>query len=278
MAAARRSCKCRPSSTNGPPSPLARRRVPALDDNYVWLIVDKPSNTAAVIDPAEAAPVEAALVAAGSPTLALILNTHHHDDHVGANLQLKAAHPSLRIAGPKNDAARIPGMDDGLCDGDVYRVLGHAATVLDVPGHTTGHCAWHFPTANALFCGDALFTLGCGRMFEGTPEQFYGSLCKLSALPDATRVYCAHEYTQSNARFAMAVEGEANAALRERCAQVDAARAAGEATVPGTVGGERATNPFLRTDSPAVRAAVGLGEGASGVEVFAALRKKKDNF
>ncbi|BBK40182.1 hydroxyacylglutathione hydrolase [Allostella vacuolata] len=249
-------------------------RIPVLQDNYVWLVHDAATSATAVVDPAVAEPVEAALRQKGW-RLTHILNTHHHGDHTGANLALKAAH-GCTIVGPAADRARIPGIDVTVADGDRYRLGEAEAEVFDVPGHTRGHIAYWFADDQALFCGDTLFAMGCGRLFEGTPAQMWRSLGKLKGLPAATRVFCAHEYTQSNARFALTVDG-GNRALVERAAEVDALRARGQPTVPSTIGLERATNPFLRADDPAVAAAVGLS-GHNPVEVFAEVRRRKDSF
>lgn len=247
--------------------------IPALSDNYVYLAHDPASGATAVVDPAEAAPVLAALEQRGW-TLTHILNTHHHADHIGGNEELKARF-GVPIVGPRADAARIPGIDVEVGDGDTYDFAGHQARVFDTPGHTRGHIAFWFPDSEALFCGDTLFALGCGRLFEGTPQQMWDSLCKLRALPDATRVYCGHEYTQSNARFALTIEPD-NEELRARAAAIDALRAKGEPTIPSTLGEEKRTNPFLRADVPEVQEAVGMA-GADPAAVFGEIRKRKDN-
>lgn len=247
--------------------------IPALSDNYVYLAHDPASGATAVVDPAEAAPVLAALEQRGW-TLTHILNTHHHADHIGGNEELKARF-GVPIVGPRADAERIPGIDVEVGDGDTYDFAGHQARVFDTPGHTRGHIAFWFPDSEALFCGDTLFALGCGRLFEGTPQQMWDSLCKLRALPDATRVYCGHEYTQSNARFALTIEPD-NEELRARAAAIDALRAKGEPTIPSTLGEEKRTNPFLRADVPEVQEAVGMA-GADPAAVFGEIRKRKDN-
>ncbi len=249
-------------------------RIPCLSDNYVWLAREPQSGAVAVVDPAEAAPVERALGEHGW-RLTHILNTHHHGDHVGGNAALKAAY-GCTIVGPRADRERIPGIDVAVGDGEDYALGAATARVFDVPGHTRGHIAYWFAGADALFCGDTMFLMGCGRLFEGTPAQMWTSLGKLKGLPPSTRIYCAHEYTQSNARFALSVDG-ANAALVARARAVDKARARGEPTVPGTLAEELATNPFLRADRPELAQAVGLPPG-DPVAVFAAVRKAKDNF
>jgi hydroxyacylglutathione hydrolase len=247
-------------------------RIPVLKDNYVWLL--RGAAAVAVVDPAVEAPVVAELERLGV-RLTHILNTHHHNDHVGANLALKARY-GCQIVGPLADKARIPGIDLALAEDDTFRLGDATARVFDVPGHTSGHIAFWFEGEKALFCGDTLFALGCGRLFEGTPAQMWASLLKFRALPDATRVFCAHEYTQSNARFAVTAD-PANAALAARARDVDAARAKGEATVPSLLGLEKATNPFLRADDPGLAATFGLA-GRPPVEVFAAIRAAKDRF
>ena len=248
--------------------------VPALSDNYAYLAHDTETGDTAAIDPAEAPPVEDALKERGWK-LTHILNTHHHADHTAGNAELKAAY-GCPIVGPRSEQARISGMDVLLSEADSYAVGTQACKVFEVPGHTTGHIALWFETSAALFSGDALFVLGCGRMFEGTPEGFWNSLTKLRALPDATRVYCGHEYTQSNARFAVAIDPE-NAALKVRAAEIDALRAEGKPTIPSLLGQEKAINPFLRADDPAMQAAVGMS-GGDPAAVFAEIRTRKDNF
>lgn len=249
-------------------------RLLVLNDNYIFLLHEPDSGTTAVVDPAEAAPVSAALKQRGW-RLTHILNTHHHHDHTGGNLALKAE-SGCTIIGAADDAARIPGLDHGVRDGDVVRLGGAEAQVLEVPGHTSGHVAYWFAADQAVFCGDTLFSLGCGRMFEGTPAGFWHSLSRLRALPPETRVFCAHEYTESNLRFAESVD-PGNPALTTFGERVRRLRAAGEATVPSRLADECAANPFLRADDPALVAHLGLG-GCPPDQVFATLRQAKDRF
>lgn len=249
-------------------------QLPVLSDNYIYLLHEPESGATAVVDPAEPAPVLAALADRGW-RLSHVLNTHHHYDHVGGNDALKAA-TGCHIVGPAADHDRIPGIELALADGDVFQLGAATATVFDVPGHTRGHIAYWFAADRALFCGDTLFALGCGRLFEGTAAQMWTSLSKFRVLPPDTRVYCAHEYTQSNARFALSVE-PGNAALVARAADIDRKRAAGQPTVPSLLGEELATNPFLRPDSPEIRQRFQL-PSAPLHEVFGATRAAKDNF
>jgi hydroxyacylglutathione hydrolase len=249
-------------------------RVPALQDNYIWLAHDPATAATAVVDPAEVAPVLQALEARGW-RLTHILNTHHHADHIGGNTALKRKF-GCTVVGPRADRDRIPEIEVEVGEGDTYRLGEAEARVYDVPGHTRGHIAYWFPESRALFCGDTIFAMGCGRLFEGTPQQMWSSLSKLRVLPPETRIYCAHEYTQSNARFALSVE-PANAALQARAAEVNAMRARGEPTVPSTMGEELATNPFLRADEPALVAAAGLA-GRAPADAFGEIRRRKDRF
>jgi len=247
---------------------------PCLKDNYGFLAHDPESGLTACIDTPEVAPILAALARRGW-TLDYILNTHHHRDHAGGNLELKAQ-TGCTIVGAAADAHRIPGIELKVTDGDRFELGGCVAEVIDTPGHTRGHIAWHFAGDAVLFVGDTLFAMGCGRLFEGSPEEMWHSLQRLAALPDDTRVYCAHEYTQSNARFALALEPD-NAALHRRAGEVDQLRAAGRPTVPTTIAAEKATNPFLRAAAPGLRAQLAM-PGASPVEVFAEARRRKDSF
>jgi hydroxyacylglutathione hydrolase len=250
------------------------RQLLVLKDNYVYLLHDTASGATAVVDPSVADPVFAALKETGW-RLSHILNTHHHWDHTGGNAALKAATGAI-VVGPLADRERIPDIDVALGDGEHYAVGSKVAEIFDVPGHTRGHIAFWFPTSRALFCGDTLFTLGCGRMFEGTAAQMWNSLSKLRALPAETRVFCGHEYTQANARFALSVE-PGNGALIERAKRVDALRSQGRPTVPATLGEEVATNPFLRADRVELQEAAGL-VGRNPVEVFGEIRHRKDVF
>jgi hydroxyacylglutathione hydrolase len=249
-------------------------QIPVLRDNYVYLAHDTATGACAAVDPAVAGPVLAALAERGW-RLSHILNTHHHHDHVGGNLELKRATGCV-IVGNAEDAARIPGIDLRLADGDGFGLGASKAEVIAVSGHTIGHIAYWFGHAGALFCGDTLFALGCGRLFEGSPEQMWRSLSRLRSLPPQTRVYCAHEYTEANAAFALSVD-PGNAALVDRAQAVRAARRAGLATVPSTIDEERRTNPFLRADEPALAQSAGLS-GAGPERVFAEIRRRKDHF
>ncbi|WP_299321819.1 hydroxyacylglutathione hydrolase [Parasphingopyxis sp.] len=221
-------------------------RIPVLSDNYVWLVHEPDCGETMVVDPAVADPVLAEAEKRGW-RITQIWNTHWHPDHTGGNADIKAA-SGCTITGPEAEQARIPTLDRLVKEGDTARLGDVEAEVIDVPAHTAGHIAYHFPTEKAAFVGDTLFAMGCGRLFEGTPEQMYANMRKLEALPDDTRVYCAHEYTEANGRYAVTAEPD-NAALAERMDQVVAMRAKGEATVPTTIGEERATNPFMRAAS-----------------------------
>lgn len=252
---------------------LIIRQIPVLRDNYVYLVREPESGVTAVIDPSVAAPVLDMLNETGW-RLTHILNTHHHNDHTGGNIEIKQATGCI-VVGPRADRDRIPVIDVEVGDGDTYALGTETAKVFDVPGHTRGHIAYWFGGSRALFCGDTLFIMGCGRVFEGTPPQMWNSLGKLKSLPPETRVFCAHEYTQNNARFALTVEPD-NAALVARARQVDAMRAEGRSTVPGTLGEELATNPFLRADLPALQQA--MGTPGDAVSTFAVIRQRKDKF
>ena len=251
-------------------------QIPLLRDNYGYLIVCQNTNDAAIIDPSEAEPVRRR-VEQENISLIAILNTHHHRDHTGGNEGL-LAQQKLAVYGHQSDQGRIPGLTDGLDEGDEINIGELKGKVLYIPGHTTGHVAYLF--GKNLFCGDTLFTAGCGRLFEGTPEQMHASLKKLMALPDDTQVYCGHEYTESNLRFALTVEPK-NHELASRFERVRALRARGASTVPATLEEEKQTNPFLRWDSKEIQASLKAtipNVRLDPVFVFAAVRKLKDAF
>ena len=251
-------------------SPLEIVTIPCLKDNYAYLLIE--AGLCAVIDPPEAAPVEAALAARGVK-LTHILNTHHHWDHTGGNLTLKAKHGAI-VVGPEKDRARIPGIDIGVTEASGWRFGDHAAGILEVPAHTSGAIAFVFD--DAVFTGDTLFAMGCGRLFEGTAQTMLNSLAKLSALPDRTAIYCGHEYTLNNGRFALTLEPH-NDDLQSRMKEVEALRAKSVPTIPSDIGIEKKTNPFLRTGSAEIRATLKM-ETADAVEVFAEIRRRKDTF
>ncbi len=235
-------------------------RIPVLQDNYIWLVNEPTSGATAVIDPAVAEPVLEAAHKRGWH-ISHILNTHWHPDHVGGNAAIKAV-TGCHIIGPLAERDKITAIDETVVEGDIVNLGTATARVIDVPGHTAGHNAYYFADDQALFCGDTLFAMGCGRLFEGSPAQMWASLAKFEPLPDAARVYCAHEYTLSNGKFALYVDGD-NQALVERMADVVAKRASDIPTIPTTMALERATNPFLL---------------AKDVAEFAARRLAKDNF
>lgn len=255
-------------------STLQIHQIPTRDDNYVYLLRESSSGNAAVVDPSDAEPVLEALDQFGW-NLTHILTTHHHNDHIGGVEEI-VAKTGCTLVGPRADNERIPGIDVEVGDGDTYMLYEAEATVWDVPGHTRGHIAYWFPESQALFCGDTLFALGCGRLFEGTAEQMWTSISKFSVVPDETWVYCAHEYTQSNAKFALHVDPN-NEDLKTYAAEIDRRRERGVSTVPSPMGLERKTNPFLRADAPELAEAIGMA-GATAVDVFAEVRKRKDNF
>lgn len=253
------------------------RPLPALQDNYIWQLSDE-AGRALVVDPGEAAPV---LAAAGGLDLAAILLTHHHPDHIAGTAALLERWPQALVFAPRDE--RIPEPCRRVADGERVEIGPWGFEVIEVPGHTRSHIAYFCPNAGdsgLLFCGDTLFSLGCGRLFEGTPAQMHASLSKLAALPADTRVCCGHEYTEANARFALAVE-PGNRELREHADAVRELRANDHPSLPSTLEIERACNPFLRVDAPGIRASLArhLGrETADAVDAFAALRAWKDGF
>lgn len=248
--------------------------VPCRTDNYGVLVHDPASGETAAIDAPEAAPLLAALEAR-SWRLTSILVTHRHADHVEGIDALKRRF-GARVVGPAAEAGGIPGLDATVAEGDTVRIGEVEGRVIATPGHTREHVAYVFEAERLAFVGDTLFAIGCGRVFEGTMEEMWASLMKLAALPDDTKVYCGHEYTLSNARFALSIDGQ-NAALAARAAAVDLARREGRPTIPTSIAEEKATNPFLRADDPAIRASLGMGN-APAQEVFAELRRRKDAF
>ena len=247
---------------------------PCLKDNFGVLIHDPESGATASIDAPEAAPVEAALKKTGW-RLTDILVTHHHNDHTAGVGELKARH-KCRVVAPRNEAQRIADVDERVGENDVIRVGGLEGRVIETPGHTAGHISYFFPKDKLAFVGDTLFSIGCGRVIEGTPEMMWHSLLKLRALPDDTLFYCGHEYTAANIRFAKTIEPN-NKALAARAEEVAKLLAAGKPTIPTTIGAEKADNPFLRADLPEVAKSVGLASGPAW-KVFAEIRDRKNRF
>jgi hydroxyacylglutathione hydrolase len=239
--------------------PLDIVRVPVLSDNYSWLVHDAASGATMVIDPGEAAPVLAAAEARGWEIDAVWI-THWHPDHTGGIAGVKAA-TAAHVTGPEAERDKFEGLDTGVGEGESVRLGEHVARVMTTPGHTAGHVVFHFADDAAIFTGDTLFAMGCGRLFEGDAAQMHGNMVRFAELPDDTRVYCGHEYTQSNGRFALSVDGD-NQALVKRMAVVDRLRAEGQPTVPTTIGEERATNPFLRAPDAAALATLRAGKDA----------------
>ena len=242
--------------------------------NFGVLVRDPASGDVALVDAPEEAPILAAVKRTGW-TPKLILTTHHHVDHVGANLALKQRF-GLRIVGPEAEKDKIPGIDGTVGQGSTVPFGGETAQVISTPGHTAGHVCYYFPASKVAFTADTLFALGCGRLLEGSAQAMYESLKKLAALPADTTVYCGHEYTLANARFALTID-PGNAALQARAKKIEALRAQDKPTLPTTIGEELATNPFLRWGDPQIRRHLGM-ENATDAEVFAEIRKRKDNF
>lgn len=243
-------------------------------DNFGVILHDTESGETAIVDAPEENAIRAVLERTGwSPTLLLV--THHHPDHVAGNLALKERY-GLTIVGPRAEAAKIPGLDRSVSEGDTIEFAGRTVEVIETPGHTSGHVSYHIPQEKLAFAGDTLFALGCGRLFEEGPAVMLRSMKKLAALPPETVVYCGHEYTLSNARFAVTVDPD-NEELKARAGRIEAIREEGKATLPTTIADELATNPFLRWNAAGVRATLGM-QDASEEEVFAEIRRRKDNF
>jgi hydroxyacylglutathione hydrolase len=253
--------------------PLEIRQFICLADNFGVLVHDPETGATAAIDAPEAAPILAAL-AKENWSLTDVFVTHHHADHVQGIAGLKSAFANLRVTGPAKEATKIGLLDRLVKDDDTFYFGAHAVKVIAMPGHTLGHVAYWFERGEILFAGDTLFAMGCGRAFEASPAVLYRSLMKLAALPDETQIYCGHEYTLANARFALSVE-PSNEALRRRAESVAALRSAGRLTLPTQMRLERATNPFLRVGEPEIQVSLGLS-GADPAEVFAALRERKN--
>jgi hydroxyacylglutathione hydrolase len=254
------------------------KRIPVLSDNYIFVLSDPQQGIAAVVDPAVADPVLEYLEEIDAQLIA-IFNTHHHSDHVGGNKKLSNYFPHLWVYGGAEDRGRIPGQQVFLTEGDTVQFAARSAQIFFIPGHTRAHIAYYFPPttvgeAGELFCGDTIFAGGCGRLFEGTPAQMVKSIGKLRNLPDHTRVWCAHEYTLSNLKFAITIDPD-NLDLQTRYEVVKQARSQGKATIPSLLGLEKQTNPFLRWDTPALQAVTQLKEPA---RVFGRIRGMKDHF
>jgi hydroxyacylglutathione hydrolase len=248
--------------------------VPCLRDNYAYLVRDAGDGVCAIVDPSEAPPVRAALDSRGW-RLTHILNTHHHWDHTGGNAELKEAYGAT-VVGPEKDRARIPAIDVGVEEGSPFALGSRRARVIEIPAHTRAHIAFAFEDDSAVFTGDTLFAMGCGRLFEGTPEMMWRSLSKLMQLNEYIRVYCGHEYTLANGRFALTLE-PGNRDLVSRMREVEKLRAENAPTIPSTIGLEKRTNPFLRVQSDEIRRTLNMRD-ASEVEVFAEMRARKDVF
>lgn len=249
-------------------------QLPILQDNYIYLIHDPESGETAAVDPGLAQPVIDAL-RRENWQLTYVFNTHHHWDHVDGNLELKQKTGCKIIAG-QGDIHRIPGIDIGVNDGDTLSLGKHRITIIATPGHTLHHIVYYFPEEQRLFCGDTLFVMGCGRLFEGSAEQMWQSLQKLKALPPATQIYCTHEYTQNNGKFALTVEPD-NTLLQQKMRTVNQLRANHQPTVPSTIGEELETNPFFREDSTRLQQTIGM-VNKPPMQIFAEIRRLKDSF
>ena len=254
--------------------------IPLLSDNYGYLLIDPTTKRAAIVDCSEAGPVLAEVERRGL-MLEAVLSTHHHFDHVGGNDEVARAIPGIRVLGSEADRARVPAITEGLADGEEFEVIGVRGRAILIPAHTSGHLAYFFPTEGpSVFSGDTLFAAGCGRLFEGSPAQMMESLGKLSALPDSTRVWCGHEYTEKNLAFAHELE-PTNADIAAKWDRVRNERRQGRPTVPSTIGEEKRTNPFLRSESAELRRSVQAkfpGLPTDSVSIFAKTRELKDNF
>jgi hydroxyacylglutathione hydrolase len=248
--------------------------VPCRTDNYAFLLHESQSGATALIDVPEAAPIKRAIAERGW-RLDEIWITHHHDDHIVGVDELRSTY-GARVIGNGSDSDRLPPLDKTVEDGEVFEFAGAAVTVMDVSGHTIGHLAYHVPAAGAVFTADSLMALGCGRVFEGTFDQMWSSLSRLAKLPEDTQVCSGHEYTATNARFALTIE-PGNKNLQSRAQAVFDATEAGQPTVPSRLGDELATNPFLRAHLPTVKAALSM-QGADDASVFAEIRRRKDAF
>lgn len=275
LASLRTPSLCSVSASMHTANRIQIEQIKCLSDNYGFLLHVPEAGLTACIDTPEVAPIVAACERRGW-SLTHIWNTHHHFDHAGGNTELKERF-GCTVMGPRAEMTKIPTIDKALSGGDTFIFGEHEISVIDVGGHTLGQIAYHVPDANAVFVGDALFALGCGRLFEGTAAQAWASLMRLASLPAETYVFCAHEYTEANLRFALTVE-PANLALQKRAQAIRALRAEGKPTVPTTIGLELETNPFLRPSSPSLRTHIGVPDDESAEATFSRLRTMKDNF
>ncbi|KAK8556361.1 hypothetical protein V6N13_064397 [Hibiscus sabdariffa] len=256
-------------------SSLQIELVPCLGDNYAYLLHDVDTGTVGVVDPSEAAPIIDAL-SRKDWNLTYILNTHHHHDHTDGNAELKSRY-GAKVIGSGIDKDRIPGIDIVLNDGEKWMFAGHEVQIMETPGHTRGHISFYFPGSRAIFTGDTLFSLSCGKLFEGTSEQMLSSLQRIMLLPDDTNIYCGHEYTLSNSKFALSIEPK-NDALQAYAIHVAHLRNKGLPTIPSTLKIEKACNPFLRTSNAEIRQALEIPATVNDAEALGAIRRAKDNF